>query len=203
MKGAGGRTHGSAYKACCNACPDSVAAYNGTESGGKGHAVDISLVGQRPGQISVMDKTKIHGEKIKSLVAYKDWPDIFGMLSHGGKCQGCNHHADSRPCKADALGKEYGQVNVQKEHRPITADIDEAKGHSVFFGKIAGMARVPHKAVIALQAFSVEKVSGCKAGRKKNQEKYIAVQAVGAVEGFINGIQAGCRSERGNAHGPV
>ena len=73
--------------------------------------------------------------------------------------------------EAGPLGKVGDQVDVKKEQEAIAADVDETKGHAVFFSKVAGVARVRHQMAEALKAPSVEDISGYGAEGKCRQEK--------------------------------
>ena len=52
VEGTGGGAEGGAEHSCRDTCDAAVAAYNGTETGGKGDTVDVGLGGDSPGGIT-------------------------------------------------------------------------------------------------------------------------------------------------------
>ena len=125
------------------------------------------------------------------------------MLSHGRKGQGCHGDADGGASEAGSLGKVGDQVDVKKEQEAIAADVDETKGHAVFFSKVAGVARVRHQMAEALKAPSVEDISGYGAEGKCRQEKKGGKAPVRLVKVVVNDVVRRQSLGRLDSHGPV
>lgn len=123
------------------------------------------------------------------------------MLSHGGKGQCGQKHADGRPGKACSVGKGDDQVQVEQEKGSVDADIDQAEGHSVFFGKIASVAGIFEQPPITADAFSVEQPAKEKAECKDAEEKKVGIEMIRMAEAVVNLIVPGNAPHRENAHG--
>ncbi len=145
MEGACGGAHGSAHKACHNSGPDTVAPYDGAETGCKSHSVNVSLGGKGPGKIKVSRSTDRIYQNIEKLITQNNRPYIPRMLSHGRKGQGGQDDAYCRACKPCPLRKVDGQIQIQKKQTSVTGDIDETERHAVLVREIAGVPGVLHQ----------------------------------------------------------
>ena len=85
----------------------------------------------------------------------------------------------------------------------MASDIDEAQRHAVFFGKIAGIAGIPHQVAEAMEAFPVENIPDDDAQGKYGEEKQVGVWAVGMAEASVDRIASYETSVGRNSHGAV
>ncbi len=155
VEGAGGAAYGGAHETSGDSRADAIAAHNGAEAHGEGHAGDVPLGGQRPGNLQPIDQADTVDHRGQKLVAKEDGPHISRMLPHGGEGEAGQHNPHGRAGVSGPLCKMNGQVEIQKKQGPVAGDVDEAQGHSVFVREIAGVSGILHQVVHALKAFSV------------------------------------------------
>ena len=178
-----------------DAVSDAVSARYGTESRGKGEAVDIRLSRERPRNIEARDKADGDHRKKQRDISEDYGKDVPRVLTVCGKGQGGENDAYGWAREADThgeRGKDVGndkyKIQISENTEAVHRKVYHTKRHSELIGEIYTVSRGLCEDAISLEAVAVENDSEQERQGEEDEEEDVHKSAIGIRQSKIIGI---------------